>query len=67
MTEITKEQIVNFYKKYFTEMREELMNGEELMLMPDSTFSKEDIDIIYYLEDNCISYSNEEILEMLDK
>ena len=64
--EITKKQIVNFYKKYFSEMREELLNGEELTLIPNDTFTEEDNEVIYYLEYNCIGYSNEEILKMLD-
>ncbi len=61
-----QERIVNFYKKYFTEMREELINGEELTLVPDDDFPEEDNEVIEYLEFNCIMYSNEEILDMLD-
>jgi hypothetical protein len=60
------EIIVKFYKKYFTEMRDELIAGEELTLIPDDNFSVEDNEVIYYLEFNCIMYSNEEILEMID-
>jgi hypothetical protein len=60
------ERIVNFYKKYFTEMREELIAGEELTLIPDDNFSEEDHEVILYLEFNCIMYSNEEILEMIN-
>ena len=60
------ERIVNFYKKYFTEMRDELIAGEELTLVPDDDFPEEDNEVIEYLEFNCIGYSNEEILEMID-
>lgn len=63
---ISKKRIVNFYKKYFTEMRNELIEGEELTLIPDDNFSNEDDEVMYYLEFNCIGYSNEEILEMID-
>jgi len=66
MPEVTKERIVNFYKKYFTEMREELLNREEITLIPGDDFPEEDDEVLYYLEFNCIQYSNEEILEMID-
>lgn len=65
-TKITKERIVNFYKKYFTELREELLNGDELTLIPGDDFPEEDNEVIYYLEFKGIGYSNEEILEMID-
>lgn len=63
---ISQESITEFFKKYFSQMRKELENGEEVMLVPDETFDQDDIDVINYLEFNCISYSNEEILKMLD-
>jgi hypothetical protein len=61
-----QERIVNFYKKYFTEMRNELIAGEELTLIHSDDFTDEDNEVMYYLEFNCIMYSNEEILEMID-
>ena len=61
-----QERIVDFYKTYFSEMRQELIDGEELTLIPDDNFSEEDHEVILYLEFNCIMYSNEEILEMID-
>ena len=64
-TTMTTERITKFYKKYFTEMKEELLNGEEVMLIPRD-FSDEDNEVSDYLEYNCIGYSNEEILEMID-
>ena len=60
------ERIVNFYKKYFTEMREELIAGEELTLIPDDDFPEEDEEVIEYLEFNCIQFSNEAIVDMID-
>ena len=61
-----KERIVEFYKKYFTQVRDELIAGEELTLVYDESFTEEDEEVMYYLEFNCIGYSNEEILEMID-
>lgn len=61
-----KKRIVDFYKKYFTQMKEELLNGEELTVIYDESFTEEDNEVMYYLERNGIGYSNEEILEMID-
>lgn len=62
---ITQEQITNFFKKHFSQFKEELEQGAEIMLVQDETLEDEDNDVIDYLEYNCISYSNEEILEMI--
>lgn len=63
---MNKQRIINFYKKYFTEMKDELLNDEELTLIPDDKFPEEDEEVIEYLEFNCIQYSNKEILEMIN-
>lgn len=63
---ISKERITNFYKKYFTQVKKELLDGEELTVVYDDSFTDEDNDVMYYLERYGIGYSNEEILEMLD-
>ncbi len=63
---VSNERVVNFYKKYFTEMREELIAGEELTLIPDDNFPDEDNEVIDYLEFNCIQFSNEAIVDMID-
>jgi hypothetical protein len=47
-------------------MRNELIAGEELTLVHSDDFTDEDDAVMYYLEFNCIGYSNEEILEMID-
>jgi len=64
---VTQEQITNFFKKHFTEFKEELEQGTEIMLVQDETLEDEDNEVIDYLEYNCISYSNEEILKMIEE
>jgi hypothetical protein len=61
-----KKRIVDFYKKYFTQVKKELLDGEELTVIYDESFTEEDNEVMYYLEFNGIGYSNEEILEMID-
>lgn len=63
---ITQEQINDFFKRHFSQFRDDIAKGTEVMLVQDETLEDEDNEIIDYLEYNCISYSNEEILEMLD-
>ena len=63
---ITQEQITKFFKKHFTDFRQEIKDGELIALVQDESLEDEDNEIIDYLEFNGISYSNEEILKMLD-
>lgn len=63
---ITPEQITKFFKKHFTQFRDEIANGVQITLVQDENLEDEDNDIIDYLEYKGISYSQEEILKMLD-
>ena len=63
---ITQEQITKFFKKHFTDFRQEIEDGELIALVQDENLDDEDNDVIDYLEFKGISYSNEEILKMLD-
>jgi len=63
---MNKQRIINFYKKYFTEVKEELLNDEELILVPDENFPDEDNEVIEYLDAENMIFSNKEILEMID-
>lgn len=58
-------RIVNFYKKYFTQVKDELLNEEEIILVPDSSFTDEDNEVINYLELNNLSFTNAAILDMI--
>lgn len=63
---ITQEQITKFFKKHFTQFRDEISNGVQITLVQDENLEDEDNDIIDYLEYKGISYSQKEILKMID-
>lgn len=65
-TEITKEEITEFFKRNFSELRNDLKSGEEMILLFDENTSEEDSKVIAHIEFNGLFYSNEEILKMLD-
>lgn len=63
---MSTKRIIDFYKKYFTQVKDELNSEEEIILVPDETFSNEDNEVINYLEMKNISFTNKEILEMIN-